>query len=82
MFPFYQPPPAYTGDLFGVEYLLAQSGKPFSPGEEDFDSCPDKGFEDIDYEVFAEPIVLANMEHPTTVSPPDENSEGEEEVSW
>ena len=26
VFPLFQPPPAYTGELFGVEYLLAQSG--------------------------------------------------------
>ena len=46
VFPLFQPPPAYTGELFGVEYLLAQSGKQFSPAEEDFDSCPDEWFEE------------------------------------
>ena len=32
--------------LFGMEYLLALSWKQFSPAEEDFDSCPDEGFEE------------------------------------
>ena len=48
VFPKYQRSAAYTGELFGVAYLNAQSGAPFSTKEEDLDREIDEGFIDVE----------------------------------
>ena len=39
-------PNNYTGELFGVEYLLAQQGQQLTPKTEDLDKQIDDGFGD------------------------------------
>lgn len=46
VFPHHQPPSAYTGELFGVEYLFSQSGQPFCCTKDKVDSLIDEGFDD------------------------------------
>ncbi len=48
----FQPPAEYTGELFGVEYLYAQSGVTFMPASDaDLVTDIDEGFGDIDEEL-------------------------------
>lgn len=50
--PNFQSPAEYTGELFGVEYLYAQSGATFMPTTDaDLVSDIDEGFGDIDEEL-------------------------------
>ena len=49
--PMYQALSKYTGELFGAEYLYAQSGQEFNPDldeevEKGLDGVEDEGFED------------------------------------
>ena len=46
VFPDFRPPARYTGELFGVAYLYAQSGDDFQPA--DLDAAIDEGFEDFE----------------------------------
>ena len=54
VFPNFQPPSPYTGELYGMEYLLEQSGH--TMGLTDLDSEIDEGFE----EEMAEEDILPN----------------------
>ena len=81
IFPLYTPPPQYTGESFGVEYLYQQSGMMFKP--RDVDREIDEGFEGFqDEEEIQPPLVVSDD---NTVVPPTDNDEtdsGEEnEVS-
>lgn len=71
--PLCQPPAAYTGKQFGVEYLYSQSGESFSAKEEDFDNIPDdEGFsEDVQNLPIASEIAA--------VVPPEESDDDEPE---
>lgn len=62
--PLYRPPSHYTGEAFGVEYLLRQSGTLFDP--KDLDEEIDDGIKDVDVEddmglpsVFDDSITMA-----------------------
>ena len=46
VFPNHQPPSAYTGELFGVEYFFQQSGESFCPTENEVDNLVDEGFDE------------------------------------
>lgn len=72
-----QPSAVYTGELFGVEYLLAQSGMTFKPtSDEDLAKEIDEGFGDIDSEEeIADPE--AHDDDITVALPPDSESEDE-----
>ena len=85
VFPHYRPPAAYTGELFGVEYLYAQCGFSYSTeleGHEGDDGDADEGFQEEE-ELLAEPLVAEMEEEPVTPLPPagDESEDEEEEVS-
>ena len=56
--PHHQPPSAYTGELFSVEYLYVQSGHSFSPTEEELDEQADKGFGEEEPEELDESFVV------------------------
>ena len=86
VFPLYRPPPQYTGELFGVEYLLSQTGASFCPKEEDLDVEIDEGFADFD-ELVDEWVnqqpkpddITVTPSHPPTDS---ENDDDEDEVLY
>ena len=69
VFPLYQPPSKYTGELFGVEYLYEQSNLAFAPAK-DLDSEIDEGFEDVTDVTIA---TVDQSEHLITVPPPDDD---------
>ena len=48
VFPLYQPPAMYTGELIGVEYLYQQSGYQLISDGMDLDSKINEGFEDYE----------------------------------
>lgn len=75
--PNFQPSAEYTGELFGVEYLYAQSGVTFMPvSDADLVTDIDEGFGDIDEELADSE---ANSDDITVALPSD--SESEDEVS-
>lgn len=74
--PNFQPPAEYTGELFGVEYLFAQSGVTFKPAasEDDLINEIDEGFGDIDEQLDDSE---ASSDDATVALPPDSASEDE-----
>ena len=81
MFPHHQPPSAYTGELFGVEYLYAQSGPRFSPTEEELDEETDEGFgeEELD-ESIAAPECFSHGVFYAPPPPDPESGDDDDEV--
>ena len=77
--PNFQPLAEYTGELFGVEYLYAQSGMTFVPSEEDLLTEIDEGFGDTDEELPSPEFEVSTDD--ITVALPSDDSESEEEVS-
>ena len=75
VFPHHQPPSAYTGELFGVEYLFDQSGGSFCPTEDEVDNLIDEGF---DEEEVASEHVDCDEEFAATLPVNPESDEGEE----
>lgn len=75
MFPTYQPPSPYTGELYGIEYLLGQSGVSLSP--QDVDQEIDEGFEEME-----EDLVSCQrtdeLQDPIDLPPPSDNEENDE----
>ena len=70
VFPHYLPSAAYTGELFGVEYLYAQCGFSYSTeleGHEGDDGDADEGFEEQE-ELLAEPRDGGGTRHSTASS--------------
>lgn len=81
----YQPPSAYTGELFGVEYFYHQTGLLFTTTDNDqLDAQIDEGFGDVDELVDDQTLLRPSVgEDPITVAPPaDHESEEEEEVKY
>ena len=76
--PNFQPSAECTGELFGVEYLYAQSGVTFIPSEEDLLTDIDEGFGDIDEEITDTEISSNDV---TVALPSASDSESEDEVS-
>lgn len=80
VFPHYRPLPKYTGELFGVEYLFAQTGMTFKP-DVDIEQEIDEGFGDSDQELIGGfDLDLADAED-ATVAVPMDDSASEDEVS-
>lgn len=80
MFPDFQPPAPYTGELYGIEYLLHQSGNTFTVG--DVDSEIDEGFEDMQVEDEKLHTCSYDLPDPINVPPPTQSdSEDDGEVS-
>lgn len=78
--PSLQHPAEYTGELFGVEYLFAQSGMTFKPtNDEDLAKEIDEGFGDIDSEEELADPEAHDDDDVTVALLPD--SESEDEVS-
>ena len=75
LIPSYNPPPLYTGELFGVEYLYHQTGLQFSSTDEEVDREIDEGFGDLEDEVEQ----LQNID-PTAYSPESSNEEEDNET--
>ena len=74
MFPNAQSPAEHTKELFGVEYLYAQSGMNLSPTIEDFDD--DEGFEELE----DEPIMpITSHDDTLTISHVSQSDSEEEE---
>ena len=82
VFPLYRPPGAYTGELFGVEYLYQQSGYHFVKEEDDLDSQIDEGFEDYEdspLDQLAAATIAAAQEDPSIVAPSESDSDDDDE---
>lgn len=80
IFPNFQPPAEYTGELYGAEYLYAQSGTTFQPASEgDLLDSIDEGFGDIDEELSAFHLADSAISDVTVALPSD--SESEDDVS-
>lgn len=83
IFPNYQPPAKYTGELIGVEYLFHETGVKFELGE-DLDQQIDEGFidhQDDDREMMDESIsspALAKYEVPIA-EPVEESGDDDDE---
>ena len=75
VFPHHQSPSAYTGELFGVEYLFNQSGGSFSPTKDEVDNQIDEGF---DEEELVSEHVDFDGDFATTLPVDLESDEGEE----
>jgi len=81
-----QPPAPYTGELLGVEYLLAQSGTALPTDSDDIDNAIDEGFDDFDDSVESLPVDDAvdntNADPVPAVIPDDtENASDSSDVS-
>ena len=76
--PMYQAPSKYTGELFGAEYLYAQSGQEFNP---DLDEEVDKGLDGVEDEGFEDGGTIASLEEEEsmTMAPPSDKKDSDEE---
>lgn len=77
--PEYCQPAAYTGELFGVEYLYAQSGFRF-PTEEDINNQIDEGFCEEGEEDNTIHASQSHSEEFTTVTLPSDSENDHQEV--
>jgi hypothetical protein len=78
VFPNFQPPSPYTGELYGMEYLLQQSGHTMELS--DLDSEIDEGFEE---EMADEVAVIDDYLDPIDLPPPAESeSDDDREVRY
>ena len=75
MFPTYQPPSLYTGELYGIEYLLGQFGVSLSP--QDVDQEIDGGFEEM-MEDLVSYQHTDELQDPIDLPPPSDNEEKDE----
>ena len=83
LFPLYNTPAAYTGELLGVEYLFHQTGEPFHPKDDDelIDQI-DEGFGDVDDDFSEAPTHAPFNEDMATFSLPSEEDSDTDEVSY
>ena len=78
--PHHQPPSSYTGELFSVEYLHAQSGHSFSPTEEELDEQADKGFGEEEPEELDESLMVPVCFSHSVCYPPPPTDPGNNDV--
>ena len=75
--PMYQAPSKYTGELFGAEYLYAQSGQELNP---DLDEEVDKGLDGVEDEGFEDGTIASlEEEESMTMAPPSDKEDSDEE---
>ncbi len=77
LLPTYQPPAKYSGELFGVEYLHAQSGEVFKP---DLDTDVENGLDGVQDEGFQEGPEIGGTDIDSFCTPPPPPESSSDEV--